>query len=98
MENLIKTMNEVLNEWKGIYLPNSNFNLSFSESPDGFLCFNGKELCKAENLEVLSADFSSLNISFYFKSDRFIEIEIEWPEEEPPYISSVVYGFDTPHR
>ena len=53
------------------------------------LCFASRQLCKAGDLQLISADFDAESITFFINHNRVIELHVDWPEDLPPAVTSV---------
>ena len=85
-------MNRLVDQWKEQFDTYDGIALSFSENASGQLCFNDQVLCAAD-MELESATFDRSAIVYRFNDNRQIIVSINWPEDKPPYLRSVVFGY-----
>lgn len=89
MEKLVMKMNGIIDAWKERHDIFSVISQRFTLE-DRLLCFDGRPICFVDSsTEILSAEFDSDGISYYLDHDRGILLCFEWPDEEPPAVSSV---------
>lgn len=91
MNDLIYSLNKVLANWKREYDIFSVISAQFSDEK-GFISFGGQTLFPLSNGLVLeSAEFDAERIEFFLSEKRSITLNISWPEDLPPVVSSVLY-------
>lgn len=97
MDALTNKLNAVLSDWKLLFDPTSQTQLAFQLNETSQLCFNGKPLCPAHNMELFQAQFNIDQIRFDFAEQCSIKITIRWPEDAVPYAAEIclLYALDT---
>ena len=93
MNELFKSMNQVVADWKDRYDLSDNVSLQFSTDDNRHLCFSDRTFVFDDVPEIESATFAPEHITFYLAGNRRIYISIMWPEDEGPRVKSVLYGY-----
>lgn len=94
MNDLLNRLNAILSDWKTHYDIFSAVSMQFQVDDREQLCFNGKPLCSAADLAFISSYYDLESIHLYFTANRIVKIQLLWPEEQPPIISAVLFGYD----
>lgn len=93
MDPIVLSLNHILNQWKQQFDIFSAISSEFSVE-DGSICFEHYPLCHAGNgLVLISSEYDSESIQFYFSQNRSIRVAIDWPEDQPPVVSSVSFVY-----
>lgn len=93
MESIVLSMNNILNQWKQQHDIFTAISSEFTIE-DGSLCFEHHSLCHVdEGLILTYSAFDSESIQFFFSQSRSIIICIDWPEDQPPVLSSVSFVY-----
>ena len=93
MEKLINVMNDVLHQWKEQYDLIYNIPLQFELDANQHLSLKGKSLDLPEYAELKCVDFDIEQITFHFSDGCRIYIDIAWPENNAPYVNTVLVGY-----
>jgi hypothetical protein len=93
MSELIAKINDILNDWKEQFDVSGNIPLSFALNEQGQLSYNGKALLFTDVPALEGASFDAERISFYLSDGRHIYVDLEWPEDETPFVTSVFLGY-----
>lgn len=93
MNSVVQTMNEALKDYQeNLYIkfePKYTFTVDFK----GNLCFAYEPLCKVKDLTLISHVVSVPYIIFHFDKNRFIRLDMIWPEDKDPFINSFSFGY-----
>lgn len=93
MNECIFEMNNVLADWKSRFDISNNVQMTFAESANGIITFNGKPICPGEDLVLESANYDAEQITYFFEEKKVIGITVIWPEDMGPVISSIIFGY-----
>lgn len=95
MNNLINTMNDVLDNWKKEYDLSYDVPMCFEfDEAQKCISFLGKPVACVGDEVLESADVTAERMVFAFSGERYIYVYIAWPEDKAPYVSSVLLGYN----
>lgn len=97
MQSLVEQMNRVLEDWKEQYDLSDGIQAKFGLDADGRLCWNDRDEARvigfAGEPDLVGADYEGEHVVFCLSDDRRIYINVMWPEDEAPFIQSVLFGY-----
>ena len=93
MQNLVHQMTAILEDWSNRFDILQELPLRLIVSDRGEVYLNEIRLPWFSDLTLERATFDPETICFLFAGDCFLKIIIQWPEDEPPYISAVFFGY-----
>ena len=94
MEDLVKSMNAVLTEWKKEYDLTQSVSMDFMFNPaEQRLYFKDRAIAFVDDEALEAVEISAEHIIFMLPGKRRIYVNIVWPEDETPYVSSVLFGY-----
>ena len=93
MNTLLEKIREVFAEWKNNYDLSYDIPFPFDLDGDGRICWNGRPLTPRLDAAPESAGFTADSIYFHLSEGRCIYIQMAWPEDDAPYVRSVLFGY-----
>ena len=93
MNTLIAQLNDILSDWCKMFDPLHTVPLTLSQNDRGEAFLLGKQVFLFPDAVLENVLFDAETIRFSFDLDRFFMIKIDWPEEEPPVVGSVFWGY-----
>lgn len=91
MYQFVSTLNAVSAEWRNMYDLFSCCPVEFSLDDKGQLLLNhGETGISAGGCRILSADCEPEEITFYLDNGKKLWLQILWPEDGAPSVSSVL--------
>lgn len=93
MNSLVITLNNVLNEYQEDLHIKFEDSFKFKADLKHNLYFAGQLLCNFKGFVLISHVISVNYIIFHFDNNRFIRLDMIWPEDKDPYINAYTFGY-----